>query len=226
MEYDEEFGETIPSRIEKRYVINGTTEYSRSEHVTQAHSFEPPPAEVFTLEHYGVPEVGFSTGGGWSFTAMLIGVALLFLLGALYFAYKQQREQDRVGAKIATQTRATRGFTLIELLVALSIVSIVLAIALPGVQSAREASRKNTCLNHGRQIALAAQLHHAAFRCLPSNGGFTPNSMITDSNGQQTFISTENFSTRTSSRWGIGEPGLSPDPNDGKTKSLHDYFGH
>ncbi len=65
--------------------------------------------------------------------------------------------------------RETRhgGFTLIELLVALGVISILIALALPAVQSAREASRRAVCQNNLRQIGLAIQNYLSSANCLP-----------------------------------------------------------
>jgi len=58
-------------------------------------------------------------------------------------------------------------FTIVELLVAISIISLLLGLSLVGIQRVREAARRTECLDHLRQLALAAHSFESAHRRLP-----------------------------------------------------------
>lgn len=68
---------------------------------------------------------------------------------------------------IRNRTRLRTGVTLIESVVATSVLSLLIALLIPSVQSAREMARNANCRNNLRQIGLALNTYHSTFTVYP-----------------------------------------------------------
>jgi prepilin-type processing-associated H-X9-DG protein len=69
---------------------------------------------------------------------------------------------------LTTKGTARAAFTLIEVCVIVGILSILLALLLPAVQAAREASRRAQCQNSLHQIGIAIHAYHTANNSFPT----------------------------------------------------------
>jgi len=71
-----------------------------------------------------------------------------------------------------------RGFTLVELLVVIAIISTLMGLLLPAVQNAREAGRRNTCMNNIGQLSKAVTAYEASKGFLPGWRNAHPNRTV------------------------------------------------
>lgn len=73
--------------------------------------------------------------------------------------------------------RIRSGFTLVEVMVVVFVVVLMASLVLPSLQAARNASRRNQCLNNLRQIGLSLHYYHDTHKCFPPGWtGHTPDS--------------------------------------------------
>jgi len=74
---------------------------------------------------------------------------------------------ERAGAAPVFRRTRAPAFTLVELLVVIAIIGVLVGLLLPAVQAAREASRRSTCQNNLRQLALSVLQHESVHKHFP-----------------------------------------------------------
>lgn len=70
------------------------------------------------------------------------------------------------------------GITLMEILVVIGVIAILLSITIPAIQSAREASRRVSCINNLRNLGIAIHNYESSYRVLPPLSGPFNHSMF------------------------------------------------
>src|SRR6266850_1473662 len=68
---------------------------------------------------------------------------------------------------MSATNRPRPAFTLVELLVVIAIIGVLVALLLPAVQAAREASRRTQCSSHLRQVGLAVCNFEDTYKMVP-----------------------------------------------------------
>ena len=74
------------------------------------------------------------------------------------------------GSGDCLRLRRISAFTIVELLITISIIALLVGLLLPGIQAARESSRRSHCQSNLRQIALSLLLFHDTYNVFPNGG--------------------------------------------------------
>ena len=102
------------------------------------------------------------------------GAFALLISGILAFFRSLPADPARRQRQSVEHRQLRQGFTLVEMLVSLGLISILLSLLLPSVQSARESARQVVCINNLRQVGTAIASAEATQQRIPPAGRFFP----------------------------------------------------
>lgn len=105
--------------------------------------------------------------------------------------------------------------TLVELLVVISVIGVLVSLAIPAVQFARESARRAACSNNGRQIGLAIQQHVGLYGLLPTNGGLYDRGFNDREREIGLISTTDHLNGSRLLVWGVGRPHALPQEQSG-----------
>lgn len=92
-----------------------------------------------------------------------------------------ESSRSSVAGPKAHRAGRTLGFTLVEVLVVIAVIGVLVALLLPAVQSARESARRAQCLNHVKQLGLAALNFQSVHKSFPLGLEMHDNPLLTRS---------------------------------------------
>lgn len=105
---------------------------------------------------------------------MLIDEACSCLTGLRTRAELNRLEHEACDCRPRFLKHSTKAFTLVELLVTIAIIGVLVSLLLPAVQSAREASRRISCVSNLKQLGIAILNYESSAKKLPAAGNYAP----------------------------------------------------
>jgi len=125
-------------------------------------------ADAETLSRFVQPD-GYGGRIRWLFPALLFLISMRVWPSSKVHGKSSCGPRRSGGKLLPSDARPVRksGFTAVEVLVCLAVVSLLLALIVPAVQSSRERSRQMQCVNHLRQLGQACHGYEAVHRSFP-----------------------------------------------------------